>query len=147
MKIGQFNTRAEKRAMHLCSPNTGEPLMDGEKPCLVWVWGPETPQAAAGERAMLAFVDDPDAQVRLQEDLNDRIVARARHLVAGFDGLEHDDGHMLTDDMEDVDWLLGLNRCHYSPEGASGPKSFGQQVTDFYIAWVGELGNASKPSA
>lgn len=139
MKIGQFNTRSQTRPMQLRSNRTNEPLEDDAGPCIVHIHGPETPQAAEAERAVMLISDadrESETKRRLNEDFQPLILARARHIIAGFDNIAHDDGHPLT--LDDADWFLNLNRCNFDD---FAPKSFGQQIVTFYQNWAAERGN------
>ena len=81
MDFNQFNTRAHAEAgtpMQIVDPWTGEPMMDGDKPCRVIVRGTasKSVQAAMRAKAKAAMMskkakgDDADEEARVMEDVH-----------------------------------------------------------------------------
>lgn len=126
----------EGRPLHLKHPVTGEPMMDGENPSVVYVLGAEGKMAQQIAREVIAMPKLTDAAA---EDLHERLCASAERLITGFSGL-YRAGRPLN--MADVTWFLRLQIAN--PLGSTRGLSFVEQVLNFSGSRAEYLG---KPDA
>lgn len=137
MDLSQFNSRAnadEARPLHLRHPATGELLMDGEEPSLVFVLGNEGRIAQSVAREVNKL--EPLGDDATKEDVHGRLCATASQLITGFSGL-YRNGRPLTKD--DIEWFLWLNM---SDPFERGGLSFAQQVLSFSGSRANYLGKS-----
>ena len=139
MDFNAFDSRSaadEGRPLHICHPATGEPMMDGETPCIVTVLGIEgrIAQAAAKEAAKLPKLKD-DATI---EEFHDRLCFHAEKLITGFpSGINRGDRAAAR---EDARWFLDLQMANPADRGKG--RSFVEQVLGFSsdrAAYLGKL--------
>lgn len=126
MDFTSFDSRSvadEGRPLHLKHPATGEPIYDGERPCIVHVFGAEgrIAQEAFRETAKLEKLPEDATQA----DYHERLCITARRLIAGFENIERGDRPATA---ADADWFLALNIS--SPMRGKG-RSFAEQVLSF----------------
>lgn len=137
LKTLDARTAAETpRELHLRHPATGEPIFDGELPCIVLVKGASsrTVQAAIREDEMAAMKggEKPDAQSL--EDMHNRSVKAATRLIAGFVGMETEGRAMTLDDAPKFLDLTLISVQHLMRKPGDGEwhrPSFAQQILDF----------------
>jgi len=134
MDFNQFDSRAAAetpRELHLKHPVTGEPMFDGDKPCIALVLGSEsrTVQTATRAKAKAALSDKPG-----DKDIGDDLAATAKPLITGFKNISRGNKPAT---LEDVDWFLGLQ----IPNG--NELSFVEQVITFATDRAKFLGNVS----
>lgn len=136
MDFGKFDTVSagdKARPLHLRHPASGQPLMDGETPCVIMVLGCEGREVQAAQRAVEA-----DMMAETDIGVQERLVRRAIPLVAEIkSGIDRGDKPAKAPD--DVDWLLNLNAVN----GAHPGLSFVEQVIDFSRRRESILGNGS----
>lgn len=123
MDFGNFDTRAAAeiaRAIPIRAQATGEPILDGDKPCEVIIRGAASRSAQASAKAQAtaraAFAKQNRAKgddAKVAGDLHTQLVQAAIPLIVGFHNVQRkgDDGKLrdLTGDEEDVKWFLDLN--------------------------------------
>ncbi len=141
MDFGQFNSRGasdEGRPYHLLHPVTGEPMHDGETPCVVMVRGVEGRETQEALRQIEAarFTSDNDDGPTLDE-LDAGIKARAAVLLVGFKSGIHR-GKAKAKAPDDVQWFLDLNRVNLNLPGMS----FAEQIAKAAADRGRYLGNA-----
>lgn len=143
MDFSAFDSRTaadEGRPLHLDHPVTGEKMMDGDRPCIVYVLGIEgrIAQVAAKEAAKLPKLDPEQATVG---EWHDRLCMAAEGLITGFSAIDRGD-RLAT--KEDARWFLDLQMANPSQGGAG--RSFVEQVLRFSgsrAAYLGESAAAS----
>lgn len=126
MDFNSFDSRSvadEGRPLHLKHPATGEPIFDGDKPCIVHVRRTEgrIAQEAFREAAKL----DKLPEDATQADYHERLCVTARKLIIGFENVDRSDRAATA---ADADWFLGLNISN--PMRGKG-RSFAEQVLTF----------------
>lgn len=125
------------RPLHIRHQVTGEPIMDGDKPCIVMVMGSASRsiqtaiknQAQADMRRAKNEKDD----ARALEDLQSAMIVAAERLIVGFENINRGDKPATK---ADAAWFLDLNFVSMShqlrkDEGEWRKASFAQQVVDF----------------
>ncbi|WP_313349384.1 hypothetical protein [Paracoccus sp. (in: a-proteobacteria)] len=140
MDFTSFDSRSvadEGRPLHLKHPATGEPLFDGEAPCVVHVLGTEgrIAQEAFRDAAKLPKLADDTTM----EEYHARLCITARKLIVGFANVDRGDRPATP---ADADWFLGLNMTN--PVSRGKGRSFAEQV----LAFSGDRGEyLGKPEA
>ena len=128
-------------------PETGKPIMDGDKPVGAMVLGASarTVQAAlkADQRAKLQASKDKEDEARALEDIQSDLVKSAARLTTSFVGVQRGDREATADDAE---WFYDLNM--FSTASLLAPDkrkwqhlSFAQQVLAFSNDAANYLGN------
>jgi len=143
MDFTQFDARAaseKPQPMDIMHPVTGEPIMDGDKPCRVLVIGTEsrTAQDALGaiKRAKATDTkkgaDDPT-----MAEIHASLVEAATPLIAGFENVSRGDAPATA---ADAGWFLNMQMIN----GKAGEKSFVEQVLAFSNGRANFLGKGPK---
>lgn len=132
------------RPYHLRHQITGEPIMDGDKPCRVLVRGASsrTVQELIRQQAR-DEMKAKKADTTTPQDLQDQINKAAARLIVGFENISRGDKPATVDD---VAWFLDLTMVSLSHSRRATEwhrPSFGQQVVDFATDDAGFLGNGS----
>lgn len=141
MDFSAFDSRAaaEKgRDLHIKHPATGEPVFDGDKPCIVVVRGTESREAQAALaklRKMKLAEDDAKADEASLEDMHQRLVETATPLVVAFKNINR--GDKAATAPADVAWFLNLQLIN----GVEGEQSFVEQVVNYATKRSNFLGN------
>jgi hypothetical protein len=142
MDFTAFDSRAaaeQGRELHLQHPATGEPIFDGDKPCIVIIRGTESREAQAAlakiRKIKVAEDDDKKADEASLEDMHGRLVETAIPLVIGFKNINRGDKHAKAPD--DVEWFLNLQLIN----GVDGERSFVEQVVNYATKRSNFLGN------
>ena len=136
MEMTKFDARAaaDRGAwLHLLHPETGEPMMDGAKPCRVRVLGMQSRTAVAIASASLRARNGQEFDISDIEGNHARNVADTAKLIAEFENMSRNGKPMTPDDAE---WFLALTM----PMGGKG-KSFVEQVNLFSQEQAAGLGN------
>jgi hypothetical protein len=163
-----YNARdaAEKGTpMQLMDPWTGEPIMDGDKPCRVIVRGTASRSMQAKMRAKQkaammskkAKGDDADDEVRVLEDVHMQLCEGAAPFIVGFENVSKGDKPATA---EDAEWFLDLTFPEMgvkldadgntvldkdgSPQFEMTNSPFAKQVGEFAGKQANRLGNAPK---
>ncbi len=133
---------------HLRWPETGENIMDGDKPVGAMVLGSSarSVQAAlkADNRAKLQSAKNKEDEIRALEDIQADMVKSAARLTVGFQGVQRGDADATADDAA---WFYDLNMFSAPSLLSPDPKrwqnlSFAQQVLAFSNDAGNFLGNA-----
>jgi hypothetical protein len=133
---------------HLRWPETGESIMDGDKPVGAMVLGSSarSVQAAlkADNRAKLQSAKNKEDEIRALEDIQSDMVKSAARLTVGFQGVQRGDADATA---EDAAWFYDLNMFSAPSLLSPDPKrwqnlSFAQQVLAFSNDAGNFLGNA-----
>lgn len=175
MDFNQFNARAHAEAgtpMQIVDPWTGEPMMDGDKPCRVIVRGTasKSVQAAMRAKAKAAMMskkakgDDADEEARVMEDIHMQLCEGAAPFIVGFENV-HRGKRLCTvdgveDDVSDVVWFLDLTFPEMgvredgdgnaitdkdgNPQFEMRNNPFAKQIGEFAGKQANRLGNAQK---
>lgn len=167
-----FNTNYNSRAaaetgqpMQIMDPWTGEPIMDGDKPCRVIVRGTASKSMQAKMRAkqkaaMMSKKDkgkDDDDDARVMEDVHNQLCEGAAPFIVGFENVSKGDKPATADDAE---WFLDLTFPEMGvKQDADGNNvldkdgsavfemtnnPFAKQIGDFAGKQANRLGNAPK---
>lgn len=147
MDFTSFDSRAaaEKgREMHIVHPSTGEPILDGDKPCIVIVRGTESreAQAAISKIRKMKLLNEKKAEDANEadqaslEDMHQSLVETAMPLVIGFKNINRGDNPAAAP--ADVEWFLNLQLIN----GVDGERSFVEQVVNYATKRSNFLGNA-----
>lgn len=127
MDFNDFNLRAasdEGRPYHVLNPATGDPMYDGETPCIVLVRGVEGKATQEALRAIEAIrmTTGEDEKPSIDE-IDAGIKSRAAVLLTGFvSGIDRGDSPAKAPD--DVKWFLDLTRINMKYPGLS----FAEQI-------------------
>jgi hypothetical protein len=117
MDFTKFDMRAKAEVgspLHLKDPQTGEPIFDGKKPCIVIVRGVASRSAQEAQRArqkarMAASKGKKgDDEARVMEDIHNELCDTAASFILGFENIEHGD-RPLTAEPEDIKRFLDLS--------------------------------------
>lgn len=142
MDFSQFDSVAASNRgawMHVNSPITGKPIYaddDKTKPCRVLVYGAE---GDIGQRLFAearADLRNPGEKGEDDGDVFERIIARTKPLIGGFENIHRGDKPASVPD--DVEWFLRLQRV----VGGDKP-SFAEQVQAFSLRRANIMGNGS----
>lgn len=156
-------TRAEKGVpMQILDPWTGEPIMDGDKPCRVIVRGTasRTAQAQMRERQRAAMEKKPkdgEEEARVMEDIHDELCESAAPFIVGFENVSNGDKPATADDArwfldlffpemgvkEDADGNAILDKDG-NPVFEMKNRPFASQIIDFASSQANRLGNGKK---
>lgn len=143
MDFTNLDSRAGGEAgapLHILHPATGEPMMDGDKPCLVHVTGAEAPSFQAASKLLNAAkmkADETDDQKTL-EDLHFEVVSRAKALITGFENIDNGDKPATAE------WFLNLQMLDFkAAQKGVDDLSFVSQVIAFANDRANYLGNVS----
>lgn len=142
MDFSTFDSRAAAelgRELHIKHPATGEPIYDGDKPCVVIVRGTESRKAqAALSKVRKAKMDGEEENLSAAtiEDMHAKLVETAKPLVVGFKNINRGDEPAKAP--KDVDWFLNLQLIN----GIEGEQSFVEQIVAFATKRSNFLGNA-----
>lgn len=114
MDFSKFDTRgrAERGTpMQILDEWSREPIMDGDKPCRVLVKGIASASFQASQREKLRAASGKAKKddTRVMEDVHNSLIADAMPFIAGFENIEHADGHALEATAEDIRWFLNLS--------------------------------------
>lgn len=142
MDFTQLDSRSaadEGRPLHITHPGTGEPMMDGDTPCIVYVLGTEgrIAQGIAKEAAKLPKL----AEDATMEDWHERLCQTAERLITRFSGIDRGDRPATR---QDAAWFLNLNLAN--PANLGKGRSFVEQVLRFSgdrSAYLGKPGAVS----
>lgn len=141
MDFGQFDSRGASdlgRPYHLKNPATGEPMFDGESPCVVLVRGVEGRDTQEALRKIDAARMTDSSDKPTIDEIDAGIKARAAALVGGFvSGIHRGKAKAKTPD--DVEWFLDLTRVNLKFPGLS----FAEQVAAAAADRGRYLGNVS----
>lgn len=142
MDFAQFDSRGasdEGRPYHILHPVTGEPMFDGDVPCVVLVRGVEgrAVQDALRKIEAARMTQDGDADTPTVDEIDAGMKARAAALLVGFQSGIHR-GDRPARAPEDVAWFLDLNRVNLTAPG----RSFAEQVAKAASDRGRYLGNA-----
>lgn len=168
MDFGKFDNRGPAEAgqrLELRDPSVrdGEPLMDGDKPCVVIVRGMAARSVQQNirtrQKANMAKRKKGSDENRIMEDVHANLCDAAAPLIVGFENIERD-GKPLTASVDDVNWFLDLTfpvmAVKTDDDGdtildASGQPRFemtnmpvARQITDFSSEQAHALGNGKK---
>ena len=140
MDFTSFDSRAaaEKgRDLHLAHPATGEPIFDGDNPCIVVIRGTESREAQAqlAKLRKIKVSEDEKADEASLEDMHQRLVETAVPLVIGFKNINRGDKPATAP--ADVEWFLNLQLIN----GVEGERSFVEQVVNYATKRSNFLGN------
>ena len=114
MDFSKFDSRAQAEIgtpMQIMDPWTGEPMMDGDKPCRVIVRGTasKSMQAKMREKQKLAMAKkkpkDGDDDARVMEDVHNQLCEGAAPFIVGFENVAKGDKPATAMDAE---WFLDL---------------------------------------
>lgn len=115
MDFNSFDSRSRAETgapMQIVDPITGEPIMDGDKPCRVIVRGvaSKSMQAKMREKQKAAMAKKPKDgggdEARVMEDVHQQLCEGAAPFIVGFENVERD-GNPAT--LDDVEWFLDLS--------------------------------------
>ncbi len=117
--------------MQIVDPWSGEPVMDGDKPCRVIVRGTASRSMQAKMRAKQkaamaskkAKGDNTDDEARVMEDVHNQLCEGAAPFIFGFENVMNGDKPATA---EDAMWFLDLT----FPEMGVKENADGEQVTD-----------------
>jgi len=117
--------------MQIVDPWSGEPVMDGDKPCRVIVRGTasRSMQAKMRAKAKAAMMskkakgDNTDDEARVMEDVHNQLCEGAAPFIFGFENVMNGDKPATA---EDAMWFLDLT----FPEMGVKENADGEQVTD-----------------
>ena len=140
MDFTSFDSRAaaEKgRDLHLVHPATGEPIFDGDNPCIVVIRGTESREAQAqlAKLRKIKVSEDEKSDEASLEDMHQRLVETAVPLVIGFKNINRGDKPATAP--ADVEWFLNLQLIN----GVEGERSFVEQVVNYATKRSNFLGN------
>lgn len=150
MDFTKKDARGAAETAQFCAlkwPETGQPIMDGDKPVGVMVLGAmaRSVQAALKEeaRAKMQAAKGKDEEAKAIEDIQRDFVRSASRLTVGFVGVQRGDRDATVDDAE---WFYDLNL--FSTGSLTNPingkwqgQSFAQQVLAFSNDAANYLGN------
>ena len=114
MDFNKFDSRAKAESgspMQILDAWTGEPMMDGDKPCEVILRGTasksmQAKQRAAQKAAMQSKADKPaDTEARVMEDVHNQLCEAAAVFIVGFNNVSRGDKLATA---EDAMWFLDL---------------------------------------
>jgi len=116
MDFNKFDSRAKAEAgtpMQIMDEWTGEPMMDGDKPCRVILRGTASASMQAAMRATQkaammskkAKGDDKD-EARVMEDTHNTLCEAAARFIVGFENVNNGDKPATA---EDAMWFLNLS--------------------------------------
>ena len=160
--------------MQIVDPWSGEPVMDGDKPCRVIVRGTASRSMQAKMRAKqkAAMMSkkakgdkaDDDEEARVMEDVHMQLCEGAAPFIVGFENVNRGkrpctvDG--IEDNVSDVDWFLDLTFPEMgvkldkngetvldkdgTPQFEMSNNPFAKQVSDFAGKQANRLGNGRK---
>ena len=163
-----YNTRAHAEAgtpMQIMDPWTGEPVMDGDKPCRVIVRGTASKSVQANMRAKAkaammskkAKGEDADDEARVMEDVHNQLCEGAAPFIVGFENVMNGDKAVTADDAlwfldltfpemgvkEDADGEAVLDKDG-SPVFEMKNNPFAKQIGEFASKQANRMGNAPK---
>lgn len=169
MDFTKFDSRAKAEAgtaMDILDAWSGEPIMDGDKPCRVIVRGTasKTMQAkmrAKAKAAMQSKKDkgdkDDDDEARVMEDIHNQLCEGAAPFIVGFENVSKGDKPATADDAE---WFLDLTFPEMgvkqdedgndvmskdgTPVFEMTNNPFAKQIGDFAGKQANRLGNVKK---
>lgn len=151
--------------MQIVDPWTGEPMMDGDKPCRVIVRGTasKSVQAAMRAKAKAAMMskkakgDDADEEARVMEDVHMQLCEGAAPFIVGFENVKNGDKPATADDAM---WFLDLTFPEMgvkedgegnaitdkdgNPQFEMKNNPFAKQIGEFAGKQANRLGNAQK---
>ena len=116
MDFSKFDSRAQAEVgspMQIMDEWTGEPMMDGDKPCMVIVRGASSPtmqaKMRAAQKAALmskkAKGKDEEAAPLVMEDTHNQLCESAAGFIMGFENVSRGDVPATADDAM---WFLNL---------------------------------------
>jgi hypothetical protein len=116
MDFNKFDSRAKAEAgspMQILDAWTGDPMMDGNKPCRVILRGTasasmQAKMRAAQKAAMMskkAKGKDADDEARVMEDVHNQLCEAAAPFIMGFENVNNGDKPATA---EDAMWFLNL---------------------------------------
>jgi hypothetical protein len=116
MDFNKFDSRAKAEAgspMQILDAWTGDPMMDGDKPCRVILRGTasasmQAKMRAAQKAAMMskkAKGKDADDEARVMEDVHNQLCEAAAPFIMGFENVNNGDKPATA---EDAMWFLNL---------------------------------------
>jgi hypothetical protein len=124
MDFSKFDTRARAEvgvAMQIMDSITGDPIMDGDKPCRVILRGVASRSIQEQQRARLTAAaqkqtEDGEVSVRVMEDIHAELCEAAAPFILGFENVARpeDGGRPLT--AEDAMWFLDLTFPEMGPK-------------------------------
>ena len=169
MDFSKFDSRAVAEAgqpMQIVDQWTGEPIMDGDKPCRVIVRGTASRSMQAKLRAKQKAAmmskkakgdDAEEDEARVMEDVHMQLCEGAAPYIVGFENVSKGDKPATADDAE---WFLDLTFPEMGVKtdkdgnqvvGSDGSPvfeltndPFAKQVGDFASKQANRLGNAQK---
>jgi hypothetical protein len=143
MDFSKFDSRARAEVgtpMQIMDPWTGEPMMDGEKPCRVVVRGSasKTMQAKmrAKQRAAMAAhkKGNGDDEARVMEDVHNQLCEGAEPFIVGFENVNRGDRPCVVGGFEMVDVYKVDEEYEYVVDDLGDKIVIGQErQTD--VAW------------
>lgn len=166
MDFNKFDSRAQAETgtpMQILDQWTGEPMMDGDKPCRVIVRG-------AASRTMQSLMRDKqralmtaskknkgEDEARVMEDVHNQLCEGASPFVVGFENVSRGDKPATS---EDADWFFDLTFPEMgvkedddgntitgedgSPEFEMKNNPFAKQVGEYAGKQANHMGNAKK---
>lgn len=132
MDFNKFDSRSRAEAgapMQILDPITGEPIMDGDKPCRVIVRGvaSKSMQAKLREKQKAAMANKPkegeEDEARVMDDVHRQLCEGAAPFIVGFENVNKGDKPATVDDVE---WFLDLS----FPEMGVKVDADGNTITD-----------------
>ena len=116
MDFNKFDSRAKAETgspMQIVDEYTGEPMMDGDKPCRVILRGTASASMQAKMRAVQkaammskkAKGEDAEEDARVMEDVHDQMCEAAAPFIMGFENVNNGDKPATA---EDAIWFLNL---------------------------------------
>ena len=117
MDFNKFDSRAKAEAgtaMQIMDPWTGDPMMDGDKPCKVILRGTASKSMQAKMRAKQKAAmmskktkgKDDDEEARVMEDIHNQLCEAAEPYIMGFKNVNNGDRPATADDAM---WFLNLS--------------------------------------
>lgn len=166
MDFNKFDSRAQAETgtpMQIMDPWTGEPMMDGDKPCRVIVRGvaSKTMQAKMRAKQKAAMMSKKskgdDDEARVMEDVHNQLCEGAAPFIVGFENVNRGDVAATADD---ADWFLDLTFPEMgvkeddngdpitnkdgTPEFEMKNNPFAKQVGEYAGKQANHMGNARK---
>ena len=131
MDFSTFDTRSTAEAgtpMQIKDAFTGEPIMDGDKPCRVLVRGvaSKTAQAEMRERQRAAMTAEPETDAddtRVMEDAHNDLCGAAAPFIIGFENVDRGD-RPCEATPDDIEWFLDLTFPEMGPKTEDGKPVF-----------------------
>ena len=164
MDFNKFDSRAKAEAgsaMQIMDAWTGEPMMDGDKPCEVILRGTASPSMQAKMRAnqkaalMSQKAKGEDDDARVMEDIHNQLCEAAAPFIVGFNNVNNGNKPATADDAM---WFLNLTFPEMGvkeddkgetvlnkdgePEFEMTNNPFAKQCSEFASKQANRLGNA-----